>query len=504
MKPFIQRSLCSSVVILFLATGAIGDSCCAKLSSTLPDAVFFPDSAAGGTYEGLNQRWSGTSILAPGCIFRPSSSQELSTAVQILTADGPGNETACQFAIKSGGHMAVPGANDINEGVSINLVWLNETSVSEDKSFVTLGAGGTWSNAYATLTNDGIAFPGGLCGGTGIGGLSLGGGESLFQPKVGWLIDNVLNYEVVLASGEIVNANQTSNPDLYRALKGGSSNFGIVTKVDVAAFPFTGMWAGQIIVPAIEPWVSLVLAATTNFTANNNDNVNAGIQVVFTYLSNGTAVIDIAIASTDGTVNPEILQNFTSLQPQILNTVGVRSLPSLVAEVDLVQPDGFRDLGATVTFKNDLATLDAVQAVTNEIYSELTNVTDMDFLFNYVPQPKVIETHSAARGGNVLGLEAVDHDQIVAFLTPRWLDAAYDQVMYQAADSWVERASAAAAALGTLDSFVYLNFAAASQKPICSYGADNVAFLREVALQYDPGQVFQRLVPGGFKVSQTC
>ena len=43
--------------------------------------------------------------------------------------------------------------------------------------------------------------------------------------------------QVVLASGQIVNANLTSRPDLFAALKGGTNNFGIVTSFDMRVFP---------------------------------------------------------------------------------------------------------------------------------------------------------------------------------------------------------------------------------------------------------------------------
>lgn len=48
----------------------------------------------------------------------------------------------------------------------------------------------------------------------------------------------------------------------------------------------------------------------------------------------------------------------------------------------------------------------------------------------------------------------------------------------------------------------YLNYADASQDPLASYGAENVRFLKEVAVKYDPQEVFQKLVPGGFKISE--
>lgn len=48
----------------------------------------------------------------------------------------------------------------------------------------------------------------------------------------------------MLADGSVVNANSTSHDDLYRALKGGSSNFGIVTRFDLNTLPNTPLWGG--------------------------------------------------------------------------------------------------------------------------------------------------------------------------------------------------------------------------------------------------------------------
>lgn len=54
---------------------------------------------------------------------------------------------------------------------------------------------------------------------------------------------------------------------------------------------------------------------------------------------------------------------------------------------------------------------------------------------------------------------------------------------------------------GDID-LVYLNYADATQDPIGSYGSANVQFIRDVAARYDPLGVFQRRIPGGFKISR--
>lgn len=78
----------------------------------------------------------------------------------------------------------------------------------------------------------------------GISGFLLGGGDSYYSGRYGFGCDNVINYELVLPNGTIVNANRTSHADLHKALKGGGSNFGIVTRFDVVTAPYTDIYAG--------------------------------------------------------------------------------------------------------------------------------------------------------------------------------------------------------------------------------------------------------------------
>jgi hypothetical protein len=84
--------------------------------------------------------------------------------------------------------------------------------------------------------------------------------------------------EVVLANGSLVNANSTHNRDLWWALKGGSSNFGIVTRFDVATFSLTSVYGGTAV------YNSSYLDAFVNATAyyvspgGGSDDVNAAFD----------------------------------------------------------------------------------------------------------------------------------------------------------------------------------------------------------------------------------
>jgi len=55
---------------------------------------------------------------------------------------------------------------------------------------------------------------------------------------------------------------------------------------------------------------------------------------------------------------------------------------------------------------------------------------------------------------------------------------------------------------GTYLPFQYANYSSRDQNPLASYGADNLAKLKAIALKYDPEQVFQLLQNGGWLVSR--
>ena len=81
-----------------------------------------------------------------------------------------------------------------------------------------------------------------------------------------------------------------------------------------------------------------------------------------------------------------------------------------------------------------------------------------------------------------------------------WADEADDEVIISSVTDLFAKFDAFAAARGGLDPFVYLNYAYSTQEPIQSYGAANVKKLQAVSRKYDPSGVFQKLVPGGFKL----
>lgn len=60
-------------------------------------------------------------------------------------------------------------------------------------------------------------------------GVTLGGGVGRFEGIYGLIIDALVSVRIVTAKGEVVEASEHSNSDLFWATRGAGANFGIVT-----------------------------------------------------------------------------------------------------------------------------------------------------------------------------------------------------------------------------------------------------------------------------------
>ncbi|HUZ22380.1 MAG TPA: FAD-dependent oxidoreductase [Streptosporangiaceae bacterium] len=132
------------------------------------------------------------------------------------------------FAIRSGGHSY--GGYSTSHGLVISLARMNSVRVNGKSMTVTVGPGARNRDLYAGLAGTGVAVPSGRCPTVGVSGLLLGGGFGFSSRHLGLTCDQLLETEVVTASGAMLRVSPQSHPDLFWACQGGGGgNFGINT-----------------------------------------------------------------------------------------------------------------------------------------------------------------------------------------------------------------------------------------------------------------------------------
>lgn len=120
----------------------------------------------------------------------------------------------------------------------------------------------------------------------------------------------------------------------------------------------------------------------------------------------------------------------------------------------------------------------------------------------FQPLPKLYAEKSVNNGGNVLGLEREKDDGVLLLLLVEVPTAAQRATAHPKAKALIEEVQAFASSVGGAQEWLYMNYADPDQDVFGSYGLENVNFLKAVAAKYDCEEVFQKLCPGGFKISR--
>lgn len=242
--------------------------------------------------------------------------------------------------------MPVPFSSSISNGTLVSCGSFNRIDISKNKKTVIVGAETRWSDIYTYLAKYGLVTLGGRFGHVGASGLLLGGGINYFGNTKGWAMNHVVRYQVVLADGTILNATSTSSSDLFWALKGGSSNFGIVTEFELETYPSVQIFGGLAIYDPTQ------LDAVVNASVAYLDNTHGGVTDLLTAIdpsigynpaTKETSIFSVYFRNSSQD-NPPALSNFTSI-PAIASTVGVR--PDFATFVDdtlnpLINTDEYR------------------------------------------------------------------------------------------------------------------------------------------------------------------
>jgi FAD/FMN-containing dehydrogenase len=277
--------------------------------------------------------WSVAAQLSPWCIVQPSNTTEVSLSLITLLAD-----PQCGIAVRSGGHTTFAGANNIEDGVTIDLGNMNTTTYHAGNSTASIQPGSRWLQVYQTLDALGVTVPGGRAGTVGVAGLILGGGNSFYSAKKGMVCDNVVGYEMVTYTGDVLYVTADTYPDLFKALKGGGSNFGIVTRFEMIAFESPKLWGGVVTYNASAG--AELLDSMVAFVDNVENDQGSSSIIFWSYQpALRDTIVITAYENTDGVVAGSSFDKYLAIPGNLTSTMRLTNISDLTHELE--QPTGY-------------------------------------------------------------------------------------------------------------------------------------------------------------------
>jgi hypothetical protein len=334
----------------------------------------------------------------------------------------------------------------------------------------------------------------------------------------GFTADNVVSYEIVTAAGEVTQANATSNPDIFWALKGGGNQFAIVTTFIMQTYPIGRVWGGHRIYTLDKK--AELLRATHNLAFNYYDPKAAVIVTFTTTLLDLVQIFVVFYFYNDASGPGAILDEFNAIEALSDQTKAGWLFGDLLKDNGQFAFDGMRYLirentipslpgsigmdlfNYTFNSWHDASMLRVLGAVDNLVFN---------MAFQPVPHQLIQASAKSPSGGNRLGMLPETGDHIFTEYDLSWLlptsdtlPAKYtEEVTQPVADYQRAKYSNTAPTnykSGNL-SFtnfnpIFMNDAMYNQDPLQSYGEETYNRLAQIQKQVDPLGLFSKRTKG--------
>lgn len=316
------------------------------------------------------------------------------------------------------------------------------------------------------------------------------------------------NYQVVLASGEVADANATHNPDLFRAMKGASGNYGIVTRIDMYPIAFEDpddpvIWGGNLLYS--EAQGDAIIEALVDFTNDIPKDENSSAIVYWAYVpSAGGTIVNAAIENTRAEVKAPAFDGFYAANAST-DTTEVDKMSAITKALGSGQPSGFRNIWFTSTWDNDAPIMKYAVEKYNALNRDLealmpSNASGLNTLCMFQPASRSSVEKGILHGGNIMGLDQYA-DSGILFLVTWAADGADNEALaLPLVRAFVEDVEARARETGVLREWKFLNYAHLEQDALATVGEQAIEAMRAASQEYDPEGVFQKLRRTGFKI----
>lgn len=176
----------------------------------------------GPGYDEARTIWNAMIDRRPALIARCRTAADVSAVVRFAA------DRRLLLAVRGGGHN-IAGNAVCDGGLMIDLSLMKAVQVNPSAREARVEPGATLGDFDAAAQKFALATPLGVNSTTGVAGLTLGGGWGWLSRRLGLTSDNLLEADVVTATGDVVRASADADADLFWAIRGGGGNFGVAT-----------------------------------------------------------------------------------------------------------------------------------------------------------------------------------------------------------------------------------------------------------------------------------
>ena len=216
-----------------------GGASLAELRSAVRGRVSIP---LDPDWDAQRAAWALAVDQRPAMVVRPLDAADVQHAVRFAAAHG------LRIAAQGTGHNAGP-LGDLSRTMLVRTDRMREVHIDPVAKSARVEAGVVWQEVTGRAAEHGLAALAGTSADVGVVGYTLGGGVSWLARSHGLASNSVTAVELVTPDGVLRRVDETHDPDLFWALRGGGGSFGVVTALEFRLYPITAVHAGALFWP---------------------------------------------------------------------------------------------------------------------------------------------------------------------------------------------------------------------------------------------------------------
>ena len=206
-----------------------------RLQSKIKGKILLPED---NEFDSARATWHIATDHRPALIVLAANAKDVIETIKFA------GEVGQKVTVISTGHGPTRSASG---GIMLRLSGMDAVRIDKEARTAYVEAGAKWSKVLEVAAKHGLAPLMGSSSDVGAVGYTLGGGLGWLARKYGLSLDNVNYFDIVTSDAEMKRAVRDNCDDLFWALSGAGSAFGVVTSMEIRLVPESFVYAGNLV-----------------------------------------------------------------------------------------------------------------------------------------------------------------------------------------------------------------------------------------------------------------